>query len=90
MEHAELAAVMRKATVGDEVEVSFRMSSSSPPVTRRVTVIGRDDNHLYTTSGRVRPGHFTGGCITEYAHGIYYSPTMQQQTRAVLALKISR
>ena len=88
-DYHEMSLLLHKADVGDEIEVECR--NMRP---RRVVVSGKmsDNSQLLVTSGRVRPGHFTGGSLKDYGegHGVMYQPTMQQQVKYVSSLKIVR
>lgn len=73
---------------GDWVEVTYApRSSSSPDEKRTVIVEARSGRHVYVTSGKVRPGHRSGGAIHDYGGGeFYFQPTAQQPIRRVFAL----
>ncbi len=49
--------------------------------TKSVTVTHIDGRYLFTTSGKVRPGNFSGGMID--THWGTFQPTMQQQARTI-------
>jgi hypothetical protein len=77
--------VLRTLQPGDMVTVESR----ELPKPRKLTVMGPDNRGgVYVTSGKVRPGHFSGGHI--YTHrdsgDVYYQATMQQQTMRVTRL----
>jgi len=69
-----------------EIQVGhiLRVPARKPPV--RVTkVVDRDSNrYALTTSGRVRPGRVSGGCVTLWkASGmITWQPTINQSANA--------
>lgn len=95
----EMLATLRSLRAGDRVEVVFAPRSSSSPDERRVLTVTTDGRgggsgyRVYTTSGRVVPGNFSGGSITDYGewtkgqHGVVYQPTMQQAIRDVRSLR---
>lgn len=88
--------VLHALRPGDKVEVIFEpKSSSSPNDKRTVTVTGVQDvgqdrrRHVYTTSGRVMPGNFSGGAIMDYGDGeMYFQTTMTAQVRRVISLRV--
>jgi hypothetical protein len=87
-----IGSVLRSLGKGDKVTIVFAArSSTSPDDTRTVTVTGvamLSTLHVYVTSGRTRPGSFSGGVISDWGDGRYlYQPTMQQEVRLVRSLQ---
>lgn len=75
---------------GTRVRVTFRNDRGEQ--VREVNVTGRSHdagwNYAWTSSGRVRPGHFSGGVLVLQGDELRFSPTMQQKRGRVLALEI--
>lgn len=87
-----IGSVLRSLEKGDKVTIVFAArSSTSPDDTRTVTVTGvamLSKLNVYVTSGRTRPGSFSGGIISDWGDGRYlYQPTMQQEVRLVRSLQ---
>lgn len=89
--YANNAAILRSLQEGDKVEVIFApRSSTSPDEKRTLTVTGAHSGvfyNIFVTSGKVRPGSFAGGNISDHGDSIYYQPTMQQAIREVRTLR---
>ena len=86
-----LVATLATLQTGDKVRLTFApASSSSPPDTRSVTVTGRDENAIYTTSGRQRCGQIAGGAIlVAFYDEPHFQPTMHQQVRRLLSIDLA-
>ena len=83
-----LVATLATLQVGDKVRLTFAPeSSTSPLATRSVTVTGRDENRIYTSSGNQRPGRIGGGAIR--IDGLSFQPTMYQQARRLLSIDLA-
>lgn len=72
-------------STGDRIEVKTAKYG-----TRVLTVMETNgSDRIYTTSGRVRPGHFSGGVVRRYDNGkVFFQPTMQQQCDRVLSIAV--
>lgn len=84
-------AVFYSAAAGDTLDIGWRGPKGEE--TRAVLVTSRDERHVYTSSGKVRPGHFAGGVLTLYPGTkpgeppeLVYQATMQQQAGRVRTL----
>lgn len=86
---AEVAFTLAAINVGDEIEVT---ADTLKP--RRLTVIGRDDKYIFTTSGKPwGSNRIQGGAIRVVGfggEGPSYQPTMMQQVRRLVAVRVLR
>lgn len=77
MSPSDFAAILPTVRPGDTLTIRYEGGE------RFVTVTSVDADHVYTTSGKVRPGHYAGGVLRVFGEDVYFQPTMQQQTRRV-------
>ncbi len=70
---AGLADILTNSRPGDVLVVAFAGKK------RSVTGTSVTENHVYTSSGRVRPGHRAGGSFWMHRGEVYFQPTPQQQ-----------
>ena len=77
MSPSNFAAILPTVRKGDVLTIRYDGGE------RVVTVTNVDADHVYTTSGKVRPGHYAGGVLRVFGEDVYFQPTMQQQTRRV-------
>jgi hypothetical protein len=77
-------------TEGVRVRVTFRNDRGEQ--VREVNVTGQemisDSRYMWTSSGRVRPGHVSGGALVMRDGEVRFSPTLQQKRGLVVALEI--
>ncbi len=85
MEKTMLREVFASAAVDDVLVVGVEGKKG-----RRVTVTRRVWPYLFVSSGKVRPGHRSGGSLRLDADDgqIWYQPTLQQQIRPVATLAV--
>lgn len=84
-----IRTALTEATNAARIRITFAArSSTSPDEVREVTVTGKDGRHIYTTSGKVRPGHTSGGAILDYGDVFYFQPTLAQAIREVRSVEV--
>jgi len=80
---------IKALAVGDVIIVTFGRDKK----TRTFTVVEVDDSEYsfsaYTTSGRVRPGHRSGGALQVWHRDgrTSFSPTLMQQSQHVVSVE---
>lgn len=76
--NADLALILSAARPGDSLTITTEGKA------RTVTVTEVTERYLFTTSGKVRPGHIGGGVVD--AKWNTYQPTLRQQVRPIEAV----
>ena len=86
----DFASTLRSLTVDDMIAIEFGAGGKSNTRTVRVSeIVATDDGGLsiYTTSGKVRPRHFSGGFIRLANDGsALFNATAQQQCKYVVSV----
>lgn len=86
---SSLADSIKALAVNDVITVTFGRDKK----TRTVTIVEVDDGAItfsaYTTSGRVRPGHHSGGALQVWHRdgSTTFSPTLLQQAQHVVSVE---
>ena len=89
---ADTSAVF--ATLDQGMRLKVTVKAPTGKTTREVSVTGvqRDSEgrltHVWTTSGRTRPGHVSGGALTLWFGDVKFQATPQQKIGSVYAIEV--
>jgi hypothetical protein len=84
-----LRTLLASVTEGDTLTITFGKNEVRKVVVTGTKMIDGQLRYIWTTSGRVRPGHRDGGSLSIALDGLVsFQPTIQQQAKTVLSVDV--
>jgi hypothetical protein len=85
-----LRVLLASVTEGDLLTITFGKNEVRKVVVTGTKSIDGQLRYIWTTSGRVRPGHRDGGSLSIALDGLVsFQPTIQQQAKTVLSVDVT-